>query len=224
MRLFLASYRFGAHVDRFVDLVGGPGPIAVIANAADAWPARARESAVVSDVVPLRRLGFAPSEVDLRDYVGRPADLAEALSRFRAVWVRGGNTFVLRAQLARSGADDVLRDLLDRDVIGYAGYSAGACVMAPSLVGVDCADDPGEVAPTCGTAPRWDGLGLIDFSIVPHHVETGTLDDASTPADAPNPGDDAARMIEACRAAGVRYRALTDDQAIVVDAEATALL
>ncbi|MGF7122550.1 Type 1 glutamine amidotransferase-like domain-containing protein [Rhodococcus sp. BE178] len=218
MRLFLASYRFGLHVDRFVELVGGPGPIAVIANAADAWPARARDSAVVSDVVPLRRLGFSPSEVDLRHYVDRPAALAETLSGFRSVWVRGGNTFVLRAQLARSGADDVLRDLLRRDALAYAGYSAGACVMAPSLVGVDSGDDPGEVAPACGVPPRWDGLGLIDFSIVPHCVGP------DTPPDAQNPGDDAARMIEACRGAGVRYRALTDDQAIVVDAEATALL
>lgn len=223
MRLFLSSYRFGAHVDRFVDLVGGPGPIAVIANAADAWPVRARESAVVSDVVPLRRLGFAASEVDLRDYVGRPDRLAEALSAFRAVWVRGGNTFVLRAQLARCGGDEVLPRLLRTGVLAYAGYSAGACVMSSSLVGVDSADDPDEVEPTCGIEPRWDGLGLIDFAIVPHCPPVGGARTDPEPNMA-NPGDESARMIEACRAAGVPYRCLTDDQAIVVDAATTTLL
>lgn len=219
MRLFLSSYRFGAHVDRFVDLVGGPGAVAVIANAADAWPVRARESAVVSDVVPLRKLGFAPIEVDLRDYVGSPERLADTLSGFGAVWVRGGNTFVLRAQLARSGGDAVLGALIRDGRLTYAGYSAGACVMAPSLIGIDSADDPDEVAPTCGIEPRWDGLGFVDFSIVPHCASS-----ADGSADTTNPGSEAARMVEACRAAGVRYRMLTDDQAIVVDADATALL
>lgn len=219
MRLFLSSYRFGAHVDRFVELAGGPGPIAVIANAADAWPARARESAVVSDVAPLRRLGFAPTEVDLRDYVGAPGRLAVDLSGFRSVWVRGGNTFVLRAQLARSGGDAVLPPLIRSGRLMYAGYSAGACVMAPSLVGVDSADDPAEVPVTCGVEPLWDGLGFVDFAIVPHCAATG--DGA---VDTANPGDEAARMVGSCRAAGVRYRMLTDDQAIVIDADATAVL
>ncbi|WP_430331848.1 Type 1 glutamine amidotransferase-like domain-containing protein [Rhodococcus sp. ACT016] len=223
MRLFLASYRFGAHVDRFVDLVGGPGPISVIANAADAWPPRARESAVVSDVVPLRRLGFSPTEVDLRNFVGRPDRLTDALSGFRSVWVRGGNTFVLRAQLARCGGDEVLRRLLGTDELAYAGYSAGACVMAPSLVGIDSADDPGEVTPVCGIRPRWDGLGLVDFAIVPH-CPTTDADMRDPGPDMANPGDESARMIEACRGAGVPYRCLTDDQAIVVDADATTLL
>ncbi|PTR22945.1 dipeptidase E [Rhodococcus sp. OK519] len=214
MRLFLASYRFGAHVERYVDLVGGPGPVAVIANAADAWPPRARESAVVSDVAPLRRLGFAAEEIDLRDFVGRADALAVELSRFRSVWVRGGNTFVLRTQLARSGGDRILTDLLRGGALAYAGYSAGACVMAASLTGIESADDPAEVVATCGEPARWDGLGLVDFAIVPHYP----------PPDAQNPGDEASRMIETCRVAGVPYRTLTDDQAIVVDADATAVL
>jgi len=135
------------------------------------------------------------------------------------VWVRGGNTFVLRAQLARSGGDAVLGALIRNGRLAYAGYSAGACVMSPSLIGIDSADDPDEVAPTCGVEPRWDGLGFVDFSIVPHCASS-----ADGSADTTNPGSEAARMVEACHAAGVRYRMLTDDQAIVVDADATALL
>ncbi|GAA4471493.1 hypothetical protein GCM10023094_02300 [Rhodococcus olei] len=206
MRLFLASYRFGAHPDRLLRLVGRPGRAAVVANAADAWgPARA--SAVVSDLVPLRRMGFDAREVDLRDFVGAPDRLRAELSGHDLVWVRGGNTFVLRAQLARSGADTVLTDLLREDALVYAGYSAGACVMAPSLRGLELVDDPGEVEPTCGVPVIWDGLGLIDDAIVPHYRSPGY-----------EPAESALieEIVHRYRRDGITHRALTDDEVIVV--------
>ena len=213
MRLFLASYRFGDHADRLLALVGRPGPVAVIANAADAWPPRARESAVVSDLVPLRRLGFAPEEVDLRSFVGDPSGLASRLARFPLVWVRGGNTFVLRAQFARSGADTVLPEILSADALVYAGYSAGACVLTPTLRGLEYADDPAEVRPTCGIPPIWDGLGLVDYAIVPH-VGSADLDESGS----------AGPTIEYYRNAGIEYRPLTDDEVIVVDGDTTTVM
>lgn len=208
MRLFLSSYRFGAHRDRLLALTGGPGRAAVIANAADAW-GFARRSAVTSDVVPLRRLGFDASEVDLRKYVGAPERLRTKLAGYDLVWVRGGNTFVLRAQLARSGADAVLTDLLREDALVYAGYSAGACVLSPSLRGLDRVDDPAEVAAACGVPVRWDGLGLIEHAIVPHYRSPGysAADTASIEA-----------IADDYRRDGVPYRTLTDDDAIVVGA------
>lgn len=210
MRLFLSSYRFGAHPDRLLALVGRPGRVAVVANAADAWPPRARDSAVVSDMVPLRRLGFVPEEVDLRSFVGDPHGLASRLARFPLVWVRGGNTFVLRAQFARSGADTVLPDLLAADALVYAGYSAGACVMTPTLRGLEYADDPAEVHPTCGISPIWDGLGLVDYAIVPH-VGSADLDESGSTD----------HTIEYYRNAGIECRPLTDDQVIVVEGDTT---
>ena len=53
-----------------------------------------------------------------------------------------GNTFVLRAQLARSGADRVIEMLVRSGVVAYAGYSAGACLATPTLIGLDASDDP----------------------------------------------------------------------------------
>lgn len=206
MRLFLASYRFGAHRDRFVRLVGGPGRVAVIANAADAW-GTARYSAVVSDLVPLRRLGFDAHELDLREYAGTPDRLRNHLAGCDAVWVRGGNTFVLRAQLAACGGDAVLTDLLRQDALAYAGYSAGACVMSPSLRGLELVDDPAEVEAVCGTTPIWDGLGLIDFAIVPHHRSPGY------PAEEVELID---RIADGYRRSGVKYRTLTDDDVVVI--------
>ncbi|MEU0540999.1 Type 1 glutamine amidotransferase-like domain-containing protein [Nocardia sp. NPDC005978] len=211
MRLFLSSYRFGAHADRLLAMIGEPGRVAVIANACDAWPS-AWQSAVTSDLFPLRRMGFAPEVVDLREYVGRAAALERTLTGFPLVWVRGGNTFVLRAQFARSGADVVLTRLLERDALVYAGYSAGACVMTPDLHGLESMDDPGEVRTACGVEPRWDGLGLVDRPIVPH-------------LDSPTDPDGLSRkLVRDYLAAGTPHWALTDDHVVVVDGERTEVL
>ncbi|WP_330252478.1 peptidase E [Nocardia sp. NBC_00565] len=211
MRLFLSSYRFGAHYDRLAALVGAPGRVAVIPNACDAWPA-AWSGAVSSDVVPLRKLGYAPEVLDLREFVGRATALARTLADYPLVWVRGGNTFVLRAQFARSGADIVLPELLAADALVYAGYSAGACLLTPDLRGLESTDDPAEVEPTCGIEPRWDGLGLVDHRIVPH------LDSATDP-------DGASTLLAArYRNEGIPHWALTDDDVVVVDGDRTEVL
>ncbi|WP_405133325.1 Type 1 glutamine amidotransferase-like domain-containing protein [Nocardia sp. NBC_01388] len=211
MRLFLSSYRFGAHTDRLLGLVGEPGRVAVIANACDAWPS-AWQSAVTSDLFPLRRLGFQPEVVDLRDYIGRTAELEQTLAEYPMVWVRGGNTFVLRAQFARSGADVVLTRLLAADALVYAGYSAGACVMTPDLHGLESTDDPAEVRTACGVEPRWDGLGLVNRRIVPH------LD---SPTD---PEGHSRKLVRDYLAVGVPHWALTDDHVVVVDGDRTEVL
>lgn len=211
MRLFLASYRFGAFADRLAGLVGTPGRVAVIPNACDAWPA-AWASAVTSDMKPLERLGYSPEVLDLRDYLDQPDRLEKQLREFPMVWVRGGNTFVLRTQFARSGADSVLPALLREDALVYAGYSAGACLLGPDLHGLEAVDDPAEVRPATGVDPRWDGLGLVDRRLVVH------LD---SPAD---PDGEAARMVARCRAEGVPHWALTDDDVVLVDGDRPQLL
>lgn len=175
-------------------------------------PGRGPAPPVTSDLVPLRTLGYRPEEVDLREYAGRAKALAQRLAEFPMLWVRGGNTFVLRAQFARSGADLVIPELLAADALVYAGYSAGACVLAPDLHGLETADDPAEVLPACGIEPRWDGLGLIDRPIVPH------IDSAT------DPDGDGNRLAAAYRAAGVEHWALTDDDVVVVDGDAVRLL
>ncbi|MFD3594465.1 Type 1 glutamine amidotransferase-like domain-containing protein [Nocardia sp. NPDC058640] len=211
MRLFLASYRFGGFADRLVGLVGAPGRVAVIPNACDAWP-DAWSSAVISDVKPLEQQGYSPEVLDLREYVGQPARLERHLRQFPMVWVRGGNTFVLRAQFARSGADSVLSELLREDALVYAGYSAGACLLGPDLHGLETMDDPAEVLPATGIEPQWDGLGLVDRRLVVH------LD---SPTD---PEGDAAEMLAHCVAEGVPHWALTDNDVVLVDGDHTEVL
>ena len=211
MRLFLASYWFGGFADRLAGLVGAPGRVAVIPNACDAWP-DAWASAVTSDVKPLEQQGYSPDVLDLREYAGQPERLERHLRGFPMVWVRGGNTFVLRAEFARSGADSVLPALLREDALVYAGYSAGACLLGPDLHGLETMDDPAEVLPTTGIEPQWDGLGLVDRRLVVH------LD---SPTD---PDGDSAAMLDRCIADGIPHWALTDNDVVLVDGDRTEVL
>ncbi|MGW7071099.1 Type 1 glutamine amidotransferase-like domain-containing protein [Streptomyces sp. NPDC054855] len=210
MRMYLSSFRLGDHPEQLLGLLSGAGvrpEIAVIANAVDQQPADARKAGVEREIAALASLGLRPSELDLRDFFDRPADEVEAaLSRFPALWVRGGNAFMLRYALARSGADAVVTTLLERDALVYAGYSAGACVLAPSLRGLDACDDPTVVPETYGAPAVWDGLGVLDHAVVPHVDSPGHPETQACDAVAAN-----------YRADGVAHRTLRDGQALVVD-------
>ncbi|MEZ0064984.1 dipeptidase E [Streptacidiphilus sp. MAP12-20] len=210
MRLYLSSFRVGDHPDRLRKLLGaGPGRIAVIANAMDATQEERRRAGVAREVGALAELGFDPQELDLRGFFGRPVGEVEAvLDTFLAVWVRGGNAFMLRYAMARSGADGVLSSRLREDTIVYAGYSAGPCVLAPSLQGLELCDFPQKVTQTWGADPVWEGLGILDHAFVPHvdspgHPET----------------EDCGRVAERYRADGTPHRTLRDGQVLVIDGE-----
>jgi dipeptidase E len=66
---------------------------------------------------------------------------------------RYADVFMLRYALDRSGADAVFRELLAADALVYAGYSAGPCVLSPSLRGLELVDDPGAVTLIYGSPP-----------------------------------------------------------------------
>ncbi|MEV0801117.1 Type 1 glutamine amidotransferase-like domain-containing protein [Kribbella sp. NPDC050281] len=156
MRLYLSSFRLGDHPERLVALLPPSGRVAVICNSIDFEEPGERKEKVAAEITWLTELGLRPEELDLRE----SADF----STYDGVWVRGGNVFVLREAMARSGADRILPDLIRSDHLVYAGYSAGPCVLAPSLRGLELCDDvdavEGEVI--------WDGLGVLDHAIVPH--------------------------------------------------------
>jgi dipeptidase E len=171
MRLYLSSFRVGAHPDRLVELAGPGRRTALIPNALDGLPAHARDAGLRRDFDALHAAGLDVTLTDLRE----PAAVA-SLAGYDVVWVRGGNVFVLRRVLADTGADKVLRDLLRRDAAVYGAYSAGACVLAPDLNGLELVDDP-----TAAGEPIMSGLGLLDRPFVPHvrspgHPETAACD------------------------------------------------
>jgi dipeptidase E len=194
VRLYLSSAGVGDHPERLVEVLRGGRRAAVIANALDRSP-ELRGAVLAEELAGLRRLGLDARELDLR------RDPTEALSELHLVWACGGNVFELRRALAASGADEAIARDVRADRIVYGGNSAGACVLAPSLRGLETVDDPGD-------QPRYDGLGLIGFAIVPHCSAPG------------RPGiPECDRLAERYRADGVPHRALHDGQALVIDGE-----
>ncbi|MGI5212490.1 Type 1 glutamine amidotransferase-like domain-containing protein [Plantactinospora sp. CA-290183] len=202
MRLYLSSFRTGAHPERLLELADG-GRTALIPHALDGLPADVRAAGLARDLDDLSALGLDVTVVDLRR-PGAPRSLAD----HDIVWVRGGNVFVLRRVLADTGADTVLVDLVRRDAVVYGGYSAGACVLAPDLAALALIDDPGAVPD-----PVTAGLALLDRPLVPHvrtpdHPESAACDALSA----------------AYTAAGQPHWALRDGEVLLVHGERTELL
>jgi dipeptidase E len=98
--------------------------------------------------------------------------------------------------------------MLARDAIAYAGYSAGVCVLTPSLRGLELVDDPDAVSTTYGDSPIWAGLGILDYAVVPH-------------VDSPDhPESEACGRVAALyRKSGVPHRNLRDGEVLVIDGD-----
>lgn len=209
MRLYLSSYGLGDHPEHLLDLLDGRQGLVVL-NALDgADPAR-RSEQCEQQRAALAGLGLSSTELDLR--LPGSDELAEALDAADFLWVRGGNVFTLRMAMARSGLDRLLLDRLAADTLVYAGFSAGPCVLAPSLRGLEHCDPVDDALRLHGEV-RYDGLGVLDRPVVPHldspgHPETELL------------GEVARRH----RAAGQEFWGLRDGQALVVDGESVEIV
>lgn len=174
MRLYLSSFRMGDHPEHLVTLAGQASRNAVvIANAIDDATPDVRHAGVELELTALGALGFDVVELDLRDYFTGQQRLRRDLAGAGVAWLRGGNAFMLRYALYRSGAATAFRDLLAADALVYAGYSAGPCVLSPSLRGLELADDADAVTRIYGAPPVWDGLALLNKAFVPHYQSPG---------------------------------------------------
>lgn len=171
MRLYLSSYKFGNKPEELIRLVGDKNKrVALIPNAVDySDDQERRQESLKKDLEILSGLGFIPEEVDLRKYFNKEQELKAAMSQFGMVWVRGGNTFLLRRAFKQSGFDKVIKSLLEEDEIVYAGYSAGVCILAPSFRGLELVDNPEVIAAGYDKEVIWEGLNVLNYIIAPHY-------------------------------------------------------
>src|SRR5262245_3330792 len=145
MHLYLSSYRFGNAPSTLRTFVRAGSAAVVIANALDSTDDVPRKKAgTAREIEALRRLGFTAYELDLRSFFGRPHALRERLAAIGLIWVRGGNTFLLRRALKQSGLDEYLLRRKGDDSLIYGGYSAGAIVVSPTLAGIERARTVGH--------------------------------------------------------------------------------
>lgn len=104
----------------------------------------------------LRDMGYEVVPVGLET-------LSSDLDNVDAVYVCGGNTFVLLDSLRRTGADAVLNERVKAG-LPYIGLSAGAVICGASIEPIRLMDDASQ-APSLASC---DALGFLPEVIVPH--------------------------------------------------------
>jgi dipeptidase E len=100
------------------------------------------------------------------DSIHRHADPVEAVRSAPALFVGGGNTFRLLAELYRLGLLPVIRERV-RDGLPYLGISAGCNVACPTI---KTTNDMPITQP-----PALEALGLVPFQVNPHYFRGQTF-------------------------------------------------
>lgn len=208
MNFYLSSYKLGGEkeVHQLIKLIPSNRKTAYISNALDfSNDLERRKQGEKSDIEQLEAIGLEVEYFDLRKYFAQPKQLENDLRQYGVVWVRGGNVFVLRQAMKLSGFDNILKKIAgeENDVL-YGGYSAGICVLAPSLKGFELVDDITKRPYPQQGELIWEGLNIIDYAIVPHyksdHPETELVD----------------RVVEKYKKDGTPYKTLSDGEAIII--------
>ena len=170
MKFYLSSYKIGRETKRLRRMLPRNRRTAYIANSCDCYKDTKRtEEGDRFNFRQLRSVGLNPERLDLRDYFGRRAELERKLKGFGAIWVRGGNTFVLRQAMRLSGFDTIFKKLAKRKDVLYGGYSAGICILSPSLHGLELVDDKTQRPYGKRSRLIWEGLGAVDYAFAPHY-------------------------------------------------------
>ena len=204
MQLYLSSYRLGRDISFLKKWIKEKGnQILVVPNAVDYNDDSDTKTAKIIDKCKdLELIGFKTEILDLRNYFGKKAELNRFLKEKIAFYVIGGNVFVLNRAMKLSGFDDFLLSKKDDDSILYSGYSAGICVLANNLDGLNLVDNQ-EIDPYNSGIVSMNGVGIIDYLPVPHyksdHPESPAIDN----------------VVKYLNENGLNYRTLQDGEAIV---------
>lgn len=169
MKLYLSSYFLGNDPSKFAALFTSNKKVAIIMNAADVYDPATRPYYLEKEIASLAEIGLEGEELDLRDYFDDRDKLAVRLGQYGGVWVRGGNSFVLRRALSQSGFDQLAPPLIRDNQLVYGGFSAGVAVATKTLKGIELVDDPNQIPVGYDAGIIWKGLGLYDKSIAPHY-------------------------------------------------------
>lgn len=170
VKLYLSSYHLCKEPSRLSALPTKNRRVAIIRNALDFYTdAKRLKEGLEREIADMEAIGLLPEPLDLRQFFGKEIVLDEVVDGFGYLWVAGGNTFVLRRAFKWSGLDAILARKVEVDDFVYAGYSAGACVLAPTLEGIHLADDPNAIPVGYPPDVIWSGLDMVPFCIAPHY-------------------------------------------------------
>jgi dipeptidase E len=204
MKYYLSSYELGNETEKLKALAL-KGKIGYIPNARDFTTADPERKAkrTINDMNSLRDCGLEVELINLQDYFGKRDELKKKLEELGAIFISGGNVFVLIQAIKLSGLDEILKEMRDTDFL-YAGYSAAGCVLSDSLKGMDIVDTLDT--PYDGQKEIiWEGLGFIDFRFMPHW-------DSNHPESA-----DIEKEITYCKENNIPYKAIRDGEVIIIE-------
>jgi dipeptidase E len=209
MRLYLSSYKFGNHIEKLLDLVPNSQRKAVIVmNAVDWGDSEKRRMNYEKYATELSDIGFEVSELDLRKYFDRTEkDLESFLHNVGLVFVVGGNSFLLKRAFEQSEFESIIKKFLKEDRIVYAGFSAGVCILAPSLEGIDLVDDPKILADGYKNDFNQIGLNVIPYSLAVHYRSDHPESDAVE------------REVAYFEEKHIPYRTLRDGEVLIINGD-----
>ncbi len=170
MKFYLSSYKIGNQAEQLQHFFSANTKVGYIPNALDfsaADPESIKEH-MEADMVSLAEIGLEVEALDLRQYFGKKDALVEKINILGGVWVSGGNVFVLRQAMKLSGFDDILLQLNEKNDFVYGGYSAAGCVLSKKLDAYAIVDDANDFPYFEIQETIWEGIGLIDFVLLPH--------------------------------------------------------
>jgi dipeptidase E len=172
MKYYLSSYKLGREIETLRSLIKNVyHSFGYIPNALDftgADPAR-KTKHIAEDMADLSKYGAKVEILDLKDYFGKEKKLKQKLETLGGVYVSGGNVFVLRQAMRLSALDIILQNrTLAHDFL-YIGYSAGVCVLSPTLTYYAQVDNSNDYPYPELKTQIWEGLGVLDFVFEPHY-------------------------------------------------------
>jgi dipeptidase E len=209
MKFYLSSYKLGneENIEKFKSMFAQTNKLtACISNALDySTDITRREKGKMENMKILAEIGLKPEIFDLRNFFDKKKELKEALKKYDLLWVRGGNAFVLRQAMHLSGFDEFLiESTKQNEPLIYSGYSAGVCVLGPTLKGLATADDPTQ-KPYGDYETIWEGLNILDYLILPHyksnHPESADID----------------KDVEFCKSQNIPFKTLSDGEVIIIE-------
>ncbi len=203
MKFYLSSYKIGRKFVKLIELARGK-KIGFIPNSIDHVELEARNVSNQKNLKDLSDLGIDVEMLDLQDYFGKKDELKKKIDSLGGVWIRGGNTFILRQAMKFSGFDEIIKNV-ERDDFLYGGYSAGICILAPSLNALQQVDKP-DIMPYKELKDIiWEGLGILDYIILPHyksdHPESADID----------------KEVEYCEKNNIPFKTLKDGEVIIIE-------
>lgn len=178
--------------------------VLVIPNAKDYLSEENRKKKIIEKTTDLIELGFEIKVLDLKKYFNSQ-NLQKDIKDYKCFFVMGGNVFILRQAMYLSGFDTYLKQIANKEDYLYIGYSAGSCVLSPTLKGLDIVDNP--INPYNKDKIIFDGLGLIDYIFIPHYKSNNKVSHKME------------KVVEMLRIKKIKYKTFNDIETIIEDSD-----